>query len=74
MKNRILIVVVCSLTPAGKGDIIADPLFADYENRNFRLKENSPARNKGVKLGYVVDLDNHPLLGKNSTDIGTYEF
>ena len=60
--------------PAGKGDIIADPLFVDYENRNFRLKENSSARNKGVKLGYMVDLDNYPLLGKNSTDIGAYEF
>jgi len=60
--------------PAGKGDIVADPLFADYENRNFRLKENSPARNKGVKLGYTVDLDNYPLFGKNSTDIGAYEF
>lgn len=60
--------------PAGKGDIVADPLFADYENRSFRLKENSPARRKGVKLGYTVDLDNYPLLGKNSTDIGAYEF
>ncbi|MBA3631823.1 MAG: hypothetical protein H0W58_03265 [Acidobacteria bacterium] len=60
--------------PAGKGDIVADPLFVDYENRNFRLKENSPARKKGVKLGYTVDLDNYPLLGKNSTDRGAYEF
>ncbi|HEV8157996.1 MAG TPA: hypothetical protein VGP58_03130 [Pyrinomonadaceae bacterium] len=60
--------------PAGKGDIIADPLFVDYENRNFRLKKNSPARNKGVKLGYNADLDNYPLLDKNSTDIGAYEF
>jgi len=60
--------------PAGKGDIIADPFFVDYENRNFRLKENSPARNKGVKLGYTVDLDNYPLLVKNSTDVGAYEF
>ncbi|MBA3786342.1 MAG: hypothetical protein H0X15_12560 [Acidobacteria bacterium] len=60
--------------PAGKGDIVSDPFFVDYENRNFRLKENSPARNKGVKLGYAVDLDNYSLLGKNSTDIGAYEF
>jgi hypothetical protein len=52
---------------AGKGDIIADPLFVDFENRNFRLKENSPGRNKGVKLGYTVDLD-----GKYSRDIGAY--
>lgn len=60
--------------PAGKGDIIADPLFVDYENRNFRLKENSPARRKGIKPEYTVDLDNYPLLGKNSASIGAYEF
>jgi hypothetical protein len=60
--------------PAGQGDMIADPLFVDDANRNFRLKENSPARKKGVKLGYAVDLDNYPLLSKNSTDIGAYEF
>nr|MBA3255965.1 hypothetical protein [Pyrinomonadaceae bacterium] len=60
--------------PAGKGDIIADPLFVDPANRNFRLKENSPARNKGVKRGDTVDLDGYPLLGKTSTDIGAYEF
>ncbi len=60
--------------PAGKGDIIADPLFVDYTNRNFRLKEISPARNKGEKLGNTVDLDNYPLHSENSTDIGAYEF
>ena len=60
--------------PPGEGDVIADPLFVDSANRNFRLKENSPARNKGVKLGYTVDLDGYPLLGKTSTDIGAYEF
>lgn len=59
---------------AGKGDIIADPLFADYENRNFRLKQNSPARNKGVKPEYAVDLDGYPLPDKKYTDIGAYRF
>lgn len=59
--------------PAGKGDVIADPLFADYENRNFRLTANSPARKQGVKLGYSMDLDARQLVGKNPS-IGAYEF
>jgi hypothetical protein len=53
--------------PAGKGDVIADPLFVDAENRNFRLKGNSPARSRGVKLSYTVDLD-----GEDSRNIGAY--
>jgi hypothetical protein len=60
--------------PAGRGDIVADPLFVDSANRNFRLTKNSPARNKGVKLGYLVDLDGYPLLGKRPADIGAYEY
>lgn len=60
--------------PAGKGDVIADPLFVDYGNRNFHLTESSPARQRGVKLGYAVDLDGYPLGGTASTSIGAYEF
>lgn len=58
--------------PAGKGDIIADPLFVDYTNRNFRLKENSPAKNKGIKSGCALDLDGYPLNGRKSPNIGAY--
>ena len=60
--------------PAGRGDIVADPLFVDSVNRNFRLKENSPARNRGVRLRYVVDLDGYPLSGKRPADMGAYEY
>lgn len=58
--------------PAGSGDIIADPLFADAENRNFRLQKSSPARNKGVKAGHSSDLDQYPVKGR--PDIGAYEY
>lgn len=59
--------------PAGKGDIIADPLFVDAANGNFRLLKNSPARNKGIKTGgYVTDLDQSALEGR--PDMGAYEY
>ena len=32
-----------------KGTVCADPMFIDFENKNFGLKENSPA----VKMGFV---------------------
>lgn len=58
--------------PKGKGDIIADPLFIDFENRNFRLLEKSPARNAGIETGYKNDLDGRKIKGK--PDIGAYEY
>ncbi|MEJ5993780.1 hypothetical protein WG904_05040 [Pedobacter sp. Du54] len=57
---------------AGVGDRVANPLFLDVENRNFRLQPNSPARGKGLKLGYTSDLDGYPLSKKPS--IGAYDF
>ncbi|MGI8583879.1 MAG: hypothetical protein ACR2KX_16915, partial [Chitinophagaceae bacterium] len=41
---------------AGKGDKVADPLFIDFKNKNFRLRKNSPAINAGVRTGYTEDL------------------
>lgn len=57
----------------GKNDSFADPLFIDYENRNFRLKPNSPARSKGTNSGFSMDLDSRPVNIKKPS-IGAYEF
>lgn len=57
---------------AGKGEIIADPIFIDVASRNFRLRENSPAKNKEVKLGYDHDLDGYPVSIKKAPDLGAY--
>ena len=59
--------------PLGNGEIIGNPLFVDYKNKNFRLKENSPARGKGASLGYKKDFENKPLP-KTNPDIGAYQY
>ncbi len=38
------------------GTIVADPLFVDYENNNFELKENSPAFKLGFKKINTADV------------------
>jgi len=58
----------------GEGDIIGDPRFIDGRNVNFRLQENSPARNSGAKIktNYNKDLDGLPASGNKRPDIGAY--
>lgn len=58
----------------GAGDLIADPLFADPINRNFRLRENSPARGRGISTGYSFDLDQYPVPDQEAPDLGAYQF
>jgi hypothetical protein len=57
----------------GKDDQIADPLFTDPEYRNFRLSPKTPAKGKGIKLGYKQDLDGYPV-SFSRPGIGAYEF
>jgi hypothetical protein len=59
---------------AGKGDIIADPLFVDFKNRNFRLRRSSPAINAGVKTGHTEDLDGRSTTENEMPDIGAFEY
>lgn len=58
--------------PKGDGDIIANPEFVDFENRNFRLKSNSPAINAGTHLGYKLDIDGRSI--NKRPDIGAFEY
>jgi hypothetical protein len=54
----------------GKGDIIANPLFIDATNGNYRLKPGSPAKYKGT-ISPMPDLDDKPSE-KKTASIGAY--
>jgi len=60
--------------PLGKGDIIADPLFIDLQNRDLHLQAGSPAVDAGVDVGQSLDFDNKPVPGGKVPDIGAFEF
>lgn len=58
----------------GKNEIIADPLFVDMGNHNFRITAESPARNAGVNLGHNSDMDEILIPEAKAPDIGAYEY
>ena len=49
----------------------ADPLFLDPVNFNYRLDTLSPAKDIGLNLGVLSDLDG--ILRDNLPDLGAYE-
>jgi hypothetical protein len=60
----------CSNPEGGPNDIRADPLFVDYDNRNFSLQPNSPACGAGEG---GVDIGPIPCgAGQSCTDQGLY--
>jgi hypothetical protein len=40
---------------------------------NFRLKDESPAKNKATNVGVTIDLDGKPRPVGSAPDIGCYE-
>jgi hypothetical protein len=59
--------------PLGQGEIIADPMFVDFQNRDLRLREGSPAIDAGIDLGHAIDFDGNPVPAGFAPDIGAYE-
>lgn len=58
--------------PEANGIIQKNPLFKDFNNKDYSLANNSPAIGKGKKYnGYVFDFNDKPFL--NPPSIGAFE-
>jgi hypothetical protein len=60
--------------PLGEGDIVADPRFVDLENLDLHLREDSPAIDVGVALGYSIDFEGETVPYGGRPDMGAYEY
>ncbi|REK75870.1 choice-of-anchor Q domain-containing protein [Paenibacillus paeoniae] len=60
--------------PLGEGDMVADPLFVDFEARDLRLSADSPAIKAGMDLGYKKDFDGNVLPRGKNPDIGAFQY
>ncbi|MBA7700128.1 hypothetical protein ES703_108835 [subsurface metagenome] len=56
-----------------EGEIIADPLFINYEERDLHLLEGSPAIDMAEASRYTFDLDGNQVPQGNAPDAGAYE-
>ena len=57
----------------GAGEIIADPQFANYEERDLHLLQGSPAVDMAESSRYAFDLDRNPVPQGNAPDAGAFE-
>ena len=65
--------VELGITP-GVGEIEDDPGFVNLACGDFRLSEDSPARDVGLDLGYQYDFSGNSVPYGNSTDLGAFEY
>lgn len=65
-------------TVNGSGNINSDPSFVNAANDNYRLGENSPAKNVGdnnsIPSGITTDLDQANRILDTTVDLGAYEY
>ena len=59
------------------GSVSQPPLFDSINNTerfyNFRLKDNSPAKDAGINAGVAIDLDGKARPPAAGYDLGAYE-
>jgi parallel beta-helix repeat protein len=62
------------LVEVTKGTITADPRFVDAVHQNFRLRSDSPARDRGTRVDLARDYVGVPRPQGTGYDIGAYEY
>ena len=60
--------------PLGSGEMITNPLFVDFDNGDFHLREGSLAIDAGVNLGYKKDFDGNAVPSGSAPDLGAFEY
>ncbi|HAM37096.1 MAG TPA: hypothetical protein DCP85_14355, partial [Elusimicrobia bacterium] len=64
-----------SYSGEGSHGMVADPKFVNAGTRDYHLRSDSPAINKGVALSYVdKDIEGKPRPQGSGYDIGAYEY
>jgi hypothetical protein len=48
-------------------------MFVDFDNRDLRLREGSPAIDEGINLGHSIHFENRPVPLGFAPDLGAYE-
>ncbi len=77
MSDDFAVAYTCSdPLPAGTGNIDEDPLFVDWQNGDYRLSDNSPARGAGTTNGVsdTVDLAGWKRISGGQIDMGAYQW
>jgi len=57
----------------GAHSMVQNPAFVNPGGGDFHLQAGSPAVNRGVAVGYSLDLDHHPVPLGGIPDLGAYE-
>jgi len=60
--------------PLGKGELIDDPLFLDFNKRDLHLNPGSPAVDAGAMNDNQSDFEGNTIPYGNAPDIGAYEY
>jgi len=57
----------------GKGDKTGDPLFVNLEEKDFHVRQKSPALDAGIDLGYRLDFGGEQVPAGNAPEMGAFE-